>query len=97
MKRSDELKKEIQRLTDELNKVLIQEEEEGYPEDFGVYDAYASLKDSEYLDVAFDWHSTPQGYAYWDNRYTGICELSIIDKNQILKWIVNYYRHNQNK
>jgi hypothetical protein len=66
------------------------------PKDFYVNEAFKSLDNPNYLDLAFLWDDTPQGAKYWAERCNDRVPMSDKDILQIQKWIINYYRHHQN-
>jgi hypothetical protein len=85
----EELQKEVKRL---------KEEEAGnkLPQNFKIEDVKKILDDGDtnYLDDAFDWADTKQGYTYWSDIFD-IEPLRKKDIIQLQKWVIMYLEQNQ--
>jgi hypothetical protein len=51
--------------------------------------------DTEYLEDAFDFSGTPQGYDYWGDIYNDVEPLRKKDIIQLQKWVIIYLEQNQ--
>jgi len=86
----EELQKEVKRL---------KEEEAGnkLPQRFEIEDVKKVIDtgDVDFLDDAFDWNDTKQGYTYWYNVNYEIQPLRKKDIIQLQKWVIMYLEQNQ--
>ena len=86
----EELQKEVQRL---------KEEEAGnkLPQNFKIEDVKKVIDtgDVDYLDDAFSWSDTKQGYTYWENIFDDVEPLRKKDIIQLQKWVIIYLEQNQ--
>ena len=51
--------------------------------------------DVDYLDDAFDWVDTKQGYEYWGDIFDDVEPLRKKDIIQLQKWVIIYLEQNQ--
>ena len=86
----EELQKEVKRL---------KEEEAGnkLPQNFKIEDVKKVIDtgDVDYLDDAFSWSDTKQGYTYWYDINSDIQPLRKKDIIQLQKWVIMYLEQNQ--
>ena len=86
----EELQKEVKRL---------KEEEAGnkLPQNFKIEDVKKVIDtgDVDYLDDAFSWADTKQGYTYWYDINSDIQPLRKKDIIQLQKWVIMYLEQNQ--
>jgi hypothetical protein len=86
----EELQKEVKRL---------KEEEAGnkLPQNFKIEDVKKVIDtgDVDYLDDAFSWDDTKQGYTYWYNVNYEIQPLRKKDIIQLQKWVIMYLEQDQ--
>jgi hypothetical protein len=86
----EELQKEVKRLKEEeVNNKL--------PKNFAIDVVKGILDDSDtdYLDDAFDWADTKQGYNYWQEIFDDVEPLRKKDIIQLQKWVIIYLEQNQ--
>ena len=86
----EELQKEVKRL---------KEEEAGnkLPQNFKIEDVKKVIDtgDVDYLDDAFSWDDTKQGYNYWGDIWNDLEPLRKKDIIQLQKWMIIYLEQNQ--
>ena len=86
----EELQKEVKRL---------KEEEAGnkLPQNFKIEDVKKVIDtgDVDYLDDAFSWDDTKQGYTYWGDIFDDVEPLRKKDIIQLQKWVIMYLEQNQ--
>lgn len=86
----EELQKEVKRL---------KEEEAGnkLPQNFKIEDVKKVIDtgDVDYLDDAFSWDDTKQGYNYWGDIWNDLEPLRKKDIIQLQKWVIIYLEQNQ--
>lgn len=86
----EELQKEVKRLKEEeVNNKL--------PTNFAIEDVKKLIDtgDTGYLDEAFDWSDTKQGYEYWGDIFDDVDPLRKKDIIQLQKWVIMYLEQNQ--
>ena len=86
----EELQKEVKRLKEEeVNNKL--------PNRFAIDVVKKILDDGDtgYLDDAFDWEDTKQGYTYWADIYNDLQSFRKKDIIQLQKWVIMYLEQNQ--
>ena len=86
----EELQKEVKRL---------KEEEAGnkLPQNFKIEDVKKVIDtgDVDYLDDAFSWDDTKQGYTYWGDIFDDVEPLRKKDIIQLQKWVIMYLEQDQ--
>jgi hypothetical protein len=97
MKKYQELENKIQELQAEVKRLKQEEASNKLPRNFKIYDVKKVIDDGEleYLEYAFEWADTSQGYGYW---YRIFCtDEPLTDKViiQLQKWMIMYLEQNQ--
>lgn len=93
-----QLEYQIKKLQAEVERLKQEEANNKLPRNFdidNVKKVIAGDSDTDYLDDAFDWADTKQGYTYWDFIYNEIEPLRKKDIIQLQKWVIIYLEQNQ--
>ena len=97
MKKYEQLESQIQELQKEVERLKQEETENKLPDAFNIAKAKKVIDDGDtnFLDDAFLWRDTPQGYKYWYN-IANVKE-PLTDKViiQLQKWVIIYLEQNQ--
>ena len=97
MKKYEQLESQIQELQAEVERLKQEEASNKLPSAFKIADVKELIDDGglEYLEYAFNWSDTPQGYTYWYNICTANKPLTDKDIIQLQKWMIMYLEQNQ--
>ena len=92
-----QLENQIQELQKEVKRLKEEEAGNKLPQNFKIDVAKKILDDGDvdYLDEAFDWNDTKQGYEYWYDINIDIQPLRKKDIIQLQKWVIIYLEQNQ--
>jgi len=92
-----QLENQIQELQAEVERLKQEETNNKLPRNFAIDVVKKILDDGDtnYLDDAFDWVDTKQGYDYWEDIYNEIEPLRKKDIIQLQKWVIIYLEQNQ--
>lgn len=107
--KAQEMQKTLEALNAQVEETKLRESLEKrkesckLPEFFNRRNAIRFLEDpfTEYIDNAFDWRSTPQGFLYWKrisgdvwwaNQYSKEYKIPEVVRNQIMVWVIESYK-----
>ena len=92
-----QLENQIQELQKEVKRLKEEEVNNKLPKNFAidVVKKVIDTGDIDYLDDAFDWVDTKQGYDYWADIYNDLEPLRKKDIIQLQKWVIMYLEQNQ--
>jgi hypothetical protein len=91
-----QLEYQIEKLQNEVKRLKKEEADNRLPGGFNIdYVKKVIAGDTEYLEDAFDFSGTPQGYDYWGDIYNEIETLRKKDIIQLQKWVIIYLEQNQ--
>jgi hypothetical protein len=92
-----QLESQIQELQNEVKRLKEEEANNKLPRNFAIDVVKKILDDGDtnYLDDAFDWADTKQGYTYWYEIYSHLGGLRKKDIIQLQKWVIMYLEQNQ--
>jgi hypothetical protein len=97
MKKYEQLESQIQELQAEVERLKQEEASNKLPRVFKIDDVKKLIDtgELEYLEYAFDWSDTPQGYGYWYSIANAKKTLTDKDIIQLQKWVIMYLEQNQ--
>jgi hypothetical protein len=92
-----QLEYQIEKLQKEVKRLKEEETNNKLPRNFAIDVVKKILDDSDtdYLDDAFDWADTKQGYNYWQEIFDDVEPLRKKDIIQLQKWVIIYLEQNQ--
>ena len=92
-----QLEYQIEKLQAEVERLKKEEANNKLPRNFAIDVVKGILDDSDtdYLDDAFDWADTKQGYTYWNDIHHGTKLFRKKDIIQLQKWVIIYLEQNQ--
>jgi hypothetical protein len=92
-----ELENKIQELQKEVERLKQEEASNKLPNLFKIDDVKKLLDTGAggYIEYAFDWASTSQGYGYWYNIFCADEPLTDKVIIQLQKWVIIYLEQNQ--
>jgi hypothetical protein len=92
-----QLEFQIQKLQKEVQRLKEEEANNKLPRNFAIDVVKGILDDgdTDYLDDAFDWADTKQGYTYWNDIYGDNELFRKKDIIQLQKWVIIYLEQNQ--
>ncbi len=93
-----QLENQIEKLQAEVERLKKEETNNKLPRNFAIDVVKKILDDGDtnYLDDAFDWADTKQGYTYWNEIYSDLGGLRKKDIIQLQKWVIIYLEQDQN-
>ena len=90
-----QLEYQIKKLQAEVERLKKEETNNKLPRNFDIDNVKKVIAgDTNYLDDAFDWADTKQGYTYWHDIFD-IEPLRKKDIIQLRKWVIIYLEQNQ--
>jgi hypothetical protein len=90
-----QLEYQIEKLQAEVERLKQEEANNKLPRNFDIDNVKKVIAgDTNYLDDAFDWVDTKQGYTYWNDIFD-IEPLRKKDIIQLQKWVIIYLEQNQ--
>jgi len=92
-----QLENQIQELQAEVERLKQEETNNKLPRNFAIDVVKKILDDGDtnYLDDAFDWADTKQGYTYWKHIHYNTELFRKKDIIQLQKWVIMYLEQNQ--
>ena len=92
-----QLENQIEELQKEVKRLKKEEAGNKLPKNFAidVVKKVIDTGDVDYLDDAFDWVDTKQGYEYWRDIFDDFEPLRKKDIIQLQKWVIMYLEQNQ--
>jgi hypothetical protein len=97
MKKYQQLESQIKELQAEVERLKQEEASNKLPRNFAIDVVKKILDDgdTDYLEYAFKWSDTPQGFMYWYN--ISCANEPLTDKAiiQLQKWMIMYLEQNQ--
>jgi len=92
-----QLENQIQELQAEVKRLKQEETNNKLPRNFAIDVVKKILDDGDtnYLDDAFEWAYTEQGYTYWNDIHDGNELFRKKDIIQLQKWVIIYLEQNQ--
>jgi hypothetical protein len=92
-----QLEFQIQKLQKEVQRLKEEEANNKLPKNFAIDVVKKILDDgdTDYLDDAFDWDDTKQGYTYWNDIFNETGLFRKKDIIQLQKWVIIYLEQNQ--
>ena len=92
-----QLENQIEELQKEVKRLKKEEAGNKLPKNFAidVVKKVIDTGDVDYLDDAFDWVDTKQGYDHWGDIYNDLEPLRKKDIIQLQKWVIMYLEQNQ--
>jgi hypothetical protein len=92
-----QLEYQIEKLQAEVERLKKEEADNKLPRNFAIDVVKGILDDgdTDYLDDAFDWADTKQGYTYWNDIYGDSELFRKKDIIQLQKWVIIYLEQNQ--
>ena len=92
-----QLESQIQELQKEVKRLKEEEAGNKLPKNFAIDVVKKILDDGvgDYLDDAFDWDDTKQGYTYWADIHSDLQSFRKKDIIQLQKWVIMYLEQNQ--
>ena len=92
-----QLENQIQELQKEVKRLKEEEVNNKLPNIFEIALVKKILDtgDTGYLDDAFDWEDTKQGYTYWGEIFDDVEPLRKKDIIQLQKWVIMYLEQKQ--
>jgi hypothetical protein len=92
MKKYEQLESQIQELQKEVERLKQEETENKLPNLFKIDDVKKLLDtgELEYIEYAFDWSDTSQGFGYWYSIFCADEPLTDKDIIQLQKWVIIY-------
>jgi hypothetical protein len=92
-----QLENQIQELQAEVERLKKEETNNKLPRNFAIDVVKGILDDgdTDYLDDAFDWADTKQGYTYWNDIHYDTELFRKKDIIQLQKWVIMYLEQNQ--
>ena len=93
-----QLENQIKKLQAEVERLKQEETNNKLPRNFAIDVVKKILDDgdTDYLDDAFDWADTEQGYTYWNDIHDGNGLFRKKDIIQLQKWVIIYLEQDQN-
>jgi hypothetical protein len=92
-----QLEYQIKKLQAEVERLKKEETNNKLPRNFAIDVVKKILdnSDTDYLDDAFDWADTKQGYTYWNDIFNETELFRKKDIIQLQKWVIIYLEQNQ--
>ena len=92
-----ELESQIEKLQKEVKRLKKEEAGNKLPKNFAIDVVKKILDDgdTDYLDDAFSWDDTKQGYTYWGDIFDDVEPLRKKDIIQLQKWVIMYLEQDQ--
>ena len=92
-----QLENQIEELQKEVKRLKKEEAGNKLPKNFAIDVVKKVIDDGDvdYLDDAFDWVDTKQGYEYWGDIFDDVEPLRKKDIIQLQKWVIIYLEQNQ--
>ncbi len=92
-----QLENQIEKLQAEVERLKQEETNNKLPRNFAIDVVKGILDDgdTDYLDDAFDWADTKQGYTYWNDIFNETELFRKKDIIQLQKWVIIYLEQNQ--
>jgi hypothetical protein len=92
-----QLESQIEELQKEVERLKQEEASNKLPRGFKIDVVKKILDDGDtnYLDDAFEWADTKQGFTYWNDIYSDLGILRKKDIIQLQKWVIMYLEQNQ--
>ena len=92
-----QLENQIQELQKEVKRLKEEEVNNKLPQEFVIENVKKVINtgDTDYLDEAFNWSDTKQGYNYWGDIFDDVEPLRKKDIIQLQKWVIMYLEQNQ--
>ena len=92
-----QLENQIEELQKEVKRLKEEETNNKLPKNFAIDVVKKILDDgdTDYLDDAFDWADTKQGYNYWQEIFDDVEPLRKKGIIQLQKWVIIYLEQNQ--
>jgi len=92
-----QLENQIQELQKEVKRLKEEEAGNKLPQNFKIEDVKKVIDtgDVDYLDDAFSWDDTKQGYTYWGDIFDDVEPLRKKDIIQLQKWVIMYLEQDQ--
>ena len=99
MKKYEQLENQIQELQNEVKRLKKEEADNKLPGGFNIDYVKKVIDDGEleYLEYAFLWRDTPQGYKYWYNIANVKEPLTDKDIIQLQRWIITAQENKLNQ